>query len=495
MDLLIIGAIVIAVLIGILVSFFLFYRKVSTNEVMIITGAFLGKEGKVVQGGGAVVIPGLQEVRILDLSAFTLNFNIESGSKTQVPLIVEGTATLNIGNDAQMIETAARKFLGVSEEDRNQQLSEIVRGQIRGILGGMNPEDVPNKKDEFAKRVLEDLQPLMTSVGVEVVSVQINDVKDREGFIESLYAEDVANKRAEAEQAKARANARSRATRAEQDRLAKEAELEAELQVAEREKNIAISKAEFRAEQEAKEATAAQAGKIASAEASKETITKEGEAREIEAEKAAQVAKRQVEIERQRLEADVIAKTDADAKAREINAKADAAAREYEAEATFNVRKKDSDANKYSIETAADAEAERITKIGNADAARVLAAGQAEAEATKLMAEALETQGEAILRQALIEKLPEIARVLAEPLGNIDNLTVFDGAEGVTKTAVGSFNQVQEMIKSTTGLDIVGNENARAAGTHTITGDAEVEVDVKKTSAEKTKATKATTKK
>ena len=62
------------------------------------------------------------------------------------------------------------------------------------------------------------------------------------------------------------------------------------------------------------------------------------------------------------------------------------------------------------------AEAEAIKARGLAEAEVVLARGQAEAEAMRKKAEAWRTYNEAAIAQMFIEKLPELARAIADTL-------------------------------------------------------------------------------
>lgn len=457
-------AIGIIALLVLIVFFKSTYQKVRPNEVMIITGAGL-KEPKVIKGGGALVIPVFQQWDVLDLSSFTLQLTVESNTKTQVPLVVNGTATLNIGEDAVSVETAARKFLGLSVEERDSQLSEIVKGNVRGILGDMLPEEVSNNKKHFSEKVAEDLEPKLRDLGIEVASIQINDVTDENGYLDSLYAEDVANKKASAREAEARADARARATQAEQDQIAQKAEQESAQLVAERQKETAIARAHFKEEQDRAQAKADQAYALADAEASKATILEEGEANAIRAEREAIIAEANVKTERARLESEVIAKTDAEAKAKEINADMES-----------KTRKTLADASRYEKEQEAEAAAALVKLSGEAKAKVIREQGLAEADAKSALAKALSDQGQAVLQQLLIEKLPEIARVLAEPLSNIDNMTVFNGAEGVTNSITGNMAQTFKFVKDATGLDIADLTESKAKGTVTIGGDPIVQV-------------------
>ena len=68
---------------------------------------------------------------------------------------------------------------------------------------------------------------------------------------------------------------------------------------------------------------------------------------------------------------------------------------------------------------------------GEAEAATVRAKGLAEADAIARRAEALAAQAEAVIGQQIAERLPEIVEAAAKGLGNVDHLTVLNGAEGL----------------------------------------------------------------
>lgn len=465
------------VILAIYTVFSLFYKKVGANKVMVVTGAFLRGKEKIIRGGGTIVIPGLQEVQYLELSAFTLDIDIKSSSLTQVPLQVEGTATLNLGDTEELLITAARKFLGLSNEERNTQLRDVVEGQVRGILGEMRPEDAVNKKAEFADKISEDLAPLLDTFGVKVMSVQINDVTDgegAEGYIQSLFSQDVAQKRASAERASAEAQAQARIAIAEQELIAKRQEEATARKIAEEKKITAIEIARNKEEQDGKQAIADKAYQISEAEVEKRVIETEGAARALKAETDADVARREVEIEKQRLQASIIAKTSADNEAKKIEAEADKQASMFAVEADFFRKQKQAEAEAYEVEKRATAQAEEITKRGQAEADAIKAKGLAEAESAQKLAEALKDQGDVVLVQALIEKLPEIARALAEPISNIDELKVFNGVDGLTDQTTGGLSATMDFLKGATGVDVPSIIQNRSEGRLTIAKPADV---------------------
>jgi uncharacterized membrane protein YqiK len=79
----------------------------------------------------------------------------------------------------------------------------------------------------------------------------------------------------------------------------------------------------------------------------------------------------------------------------------------------------------------AQRDSEAIRMIGEAQADATRQKGLAEAEAIKARAEALAENQEAVIAQQLAERWPEIVEAGASVFGNVDNMVVLNGAEGV----------------------------------------------------------------
>ncbi|EUJ48128.1 flotillin-like protein [Listeria rocourtiae] len=89
---------------------------------------------------------------------------------------------------------------------------------------------------------------------------------------------------------------------------------------------------------------------------------------------------------------------------------------------------------------------------------------QPAAEVIKLqgLAEAYELYGQAAMLDMIVSMLPEYAKQVVAPMGNIDTITVVDtgssesngGANKVSGYATNLMATAQESLKATTGLDI-----------------------------------------
>jgi len=108
------------------------------------------------------------------------------------------------------------------------------------------------------------------------------------------------------------------------------------------------------------------------------------------------------------------------------------------------------------VEVNAAAEAQRTTLEGNADAGITFTKGEAEAKALALRAEAYRQFNEAAIIQTVLSMLPDIVRAAAEPMSNIDTLTVLsnDGASDVVKNVTRTVVEAGTTVKGLTGIDI-----------------------------------------
>src|SRR5207237_5031858 len=98
----------------------------------------------------------------------------------------------------------------------------------------------------------------------------------------------------------------------------------------------------------------------------------------------------------------------------------------------------------------AEADATKARGLAEGDAIR--ARGVAEGDAIKARAEALQDHQEAVIGQQLAEKWPEIVEAAAKPFGNIDQLIVLNGAQGISEALAQALSQGVAGLQLARGL-------------------------------------------
>lgn len=441
--------IIISVVIALIIIVILLnsYKKVGPNQVLFITGAFLHHQVKVIKGGGAFVWPVLQQAQIQSLDTFNIDVSVEDiMTKTQVPVDVKATALLRVGSSVDMLATAAEKILGLAAEERDQQLTEIVKGGVREVLTSLTPQEA-NDRQQFQEEIVKSIEETFSNLGLEITKLTITSISDKNGYYESLYTKDVEDKKSDARIATAQADRRAALAEADNLKQKQAAQLAAEKDIAASQRDTEVAKAKYQAEVNQQQAIAEKVKEITSAE------------------QQAIVEQKNAEVNRQQQQATTIVKANADAQQMEIMANAHSKKQAIDADADVNQRKKLADADAYATKQAGEAEADKVTKIGEANA-----------KAQKAMQDALNSeQGQAAMKMALIKILPELVTASTQGLTNAQHVTVFNGADGVNQLGEAGLAQGLKFVKDATGLDLVDNLNKQADGKRTVTGNLAVD--------------------
>lgn len=152
-----------------------------------------------------------------------------------------------------------------------------------------------------------------------------------------------------------------------------------------------------------------------------------------------------------------------EAEAKQFEIQHAAEAKQFEAQREAEARKAQAEAERFSKEQ----EAKGIRAVGEAEAAAIQAKGLAEAEAMEKKAEAYAKYNKAAVAEMMIKVLPEIAAKVAEPLGQIDKITIIGGGEGssngvdqVAGNVPVVMAKVFESMKEATGIDLAEIINA-----------------------------------
>src|SRR5690625_2440545 len=211
-------AFLIIALIGVFVSK---YRTAGPDEALIITGSYLGgknvnidesgNKNKIIRGWGTFVVPCIQQAEPLSLVSSKLEVTTpEVYTEQGVPVMADGTAIIKIGGSISEIATAAEQFLGKSKEDREIEAKEVLEGHLRSILGSMTVEEIYKNRDKFSQEVQRVASQDLAKMGLIIVSFTIKDVRDKNGYLDSLGKPRIAQVKRDADIAMAEADKETR---------------------------------------------------------------------------------------------------------------------------------------------------------------------------------------------------------------------------------------------------------------------------------------------
>lgn len=427
------------------------YKVCPADRVMVITGPG-GR--RFVSGGSAFIIPFIMRVDWLSLGAVQSLLRTDTPIPTKDAILIDVNAVANFqiasetmtvdtknGKQVKALENAAKNYLNQSKERMEKDVTQVLLGKLREVIGKTELKELMENRDTFAATVAESARVDMERLGLQLTTFNIQDFTDRQNVIANMGAE----------------------MAAEISRNAKLASINAEQDVAVRQNQLDLKRAELQSISDKAQAEADAVKGITAAEQSKTLKVKEQEAEIAAAEKKAILEQKNAEIEEQKLNATIRKKADADRYAAEQQADAQMYTTQKHADAELYLRQQEAQA----IQSTADADAHATEVKGKAEGSAAQAKGVGEAEAIRAQGRAYNAMNNTyILAQQYIQILPDMVRAAAEPLTKVDHITMYgDGnSTKLVGDTVNSVSQLSEGLSQSLGIDLKALLNSMVAG-------------------------------
>ena len=308
-------------------------------------------------------------------------------------------------------------------------------------VGKMRLEEMVSDRQKFANLVKENAEPDLASMGLDIISFNVQNFVDGNGVIENLGVDNIVRIQRGAAISRAESERDIKIAQATAQREANDARVEAETQMAERNNALAIRQAELKQQADRKQAEADAAYSIQEQEQRRSIEVASANADIARAERTAELKAREVDVAKQTLDAEIRAKADAERYAAEQEAEAELFRRTKEAEAKMIERQR---------------EAEGIKAVGEAEAEAIRLKALAEAEGIDKKAEAMKKYGEAAVIEMIMGALPDIAKNVAEPLSKVDKITMYGEGNSakLLQDIVNGTTQVTEGMTAGLGIDL-----------------------------------------
>ncbi len=447
------------------------YKKIPPNQVGIFYGRkykYLDAEGKlqhrgfrVVAGGGALLWPIIEHFQPMSTGVSQVEIDEHDiPNKDNVKISARGVATYKIETTQESLHNAAAAFLGKTEDELARIVRNILQGHLRSIIGKLNISEILRDRDAFNKKVVEESTEELRRLGIQIITLVIQEVTDEFHYIDALGKQSVAEAIRDANIKTAQAEAETKkkvsdATREADIQVASNA-----VQVAQAERDRDVKKAQFKTIADTERAKAEQAFGIALAEQEKTLKVRQAERDAAEKEAQIEVQTKEAARKEQELEATVVKLAQANRTKQVIEAQAakqvavtnaeaasEAAIRRAEGERQARVYEGEGEASKTKAVMLAQAEGEAaktkqaLLAQAEGEAAKKGLVLKAEAEGTKQLAEALAKMTADAKMILVLDRLPvlldrggdamskvatSVFSSVAAPLGQIDEVRIID---------------------------------------------------------------------
>lgn len=460
---------VILIVVLVIVILLASYVKAPPDVAFVISG--LRKEPKVLIGRAGFKLPFFERKDELLVKQISIDIKTDDYVPTLdfIGVNIDAVAKVRVMTDEEGIQRAMKNFLNMKEDRIIMALVDSLQGNMREIIGTVTLKDLCNDRKVFGDQVQEKAQKDMNSLGIEIISCNIQHVTDQNDLIPALGQDNMAAIQKNASIAKANADRDVAIAQAQAKKEANEAAVTSETEIAIKQNELAIKKAELKTTEDTKRAQADAAYRIQEEEQRKSIEVTATNANIARQEREVELKMREAEVQEQTLNANIRKQADAEKYKQQQMAdvelykrQKDAEAKKYEQAQEAEAQKIQADAVKYSMEqeaaairAKAEAEAAGIKAKGEAEAAAIKAKAEAEAAGIDKKAEAMQKYGEAAIIEMLCKMYPQVAEAIATPLSNIDKITMYGSGNTakMTEDVTTSLKQVIDGIGDSLGIN------------------------------------------
>lgn len=431
------------------------FVSASPGEIKVISGP---RGQRVVHGKTGWKIPILERVDRMTAGMISIDAKTSDYVPTNdyINVKVDAAVKVKIGTDRpELFQAATRNFLYKTSEDIADEVRDTIEGHLRAIIGQMKLTEIVQDRTSFSEKVQENATKDLEEMGLEIVAFNIQGMSDEKGVIENLGIDNTEQIRKEAAKAKAQAEQEIKEQQAKSDKLANDARISADLEIAQKQNDLAKKQAALKAEADTERAKADAAYEIQKEIQRKEIERQTAEANIVKQQKEAEVKAQEVLVREQELAASIRKQAEAEKFAEAQKAEADLIKRTKAAEAELIETQKEAEAKKAQAEAqryAAEQEALGIKAKGEAEAQAIRLKLEAEADGLDKKAEAMKKYGEAAITEMVVKALPEIAKAVAEPLNNVDSITMY--GEGNNSKMIGDIMTSMNQITNGLGMNV-----------------------------------------
>ena len=454
---------VIAVVVIILAILASGYVKAPPDTAFIISGFQKGQ--RILIGKAGIKLPFFELLDKLSLKLVAIDVKTSDAVPTAdyINIQVDAAVNIKVGDEPQKLQKASQNFLNRDSEYIAKVAREVLEGNMREIVGKMRLEEMVSDRQKFAELVKENAEPDLAAMGLDIISFNVQNFVDSNQVIENLGIDNIVKIKKSAAIARANSEKEIKIAQARANKEANDERVLAETEIAKKNNDLAIKSAELKKESDIKKAEADAAYKIQEEQQRKELEITSANANIARQEREVELRAREVEVTEKSLEAEVKKKAEAERYAKQQQAEADLYRRQKDAEADQFEKIREAEAKKAQAEAqryAMEQEALGIKAKGEAEAASIRAQALAEAEGMEKKAEAYQRYNKAAMAEMMIKVLPEIAGKIAEPLSQIDKITIIGG--GSEDNGIGSvagnvpvvMAKLFESMKEATGVDL-----------------------------------------
>ena len=179
---------------GMLIFFFSRYQKCPSDRILVIYGKTGPRQSsKCLHGGAAFIWPVIQAYEFLDLTPIPIDISLDGApTKQNIRINIPSTFTVGISTDPSVMSNAAERLLGLQLTQVRDLARDMIFGSMRYVISTMDIEAI-NDRDQFIEQIVDSVEGELRRVGLRLININIKDITDESGYLESLGKEALSN--------------------------------------------------------------------------------------------------------------------------------------------------------------------------------------------------------------------------------------------------------------------------------------------------------------
>lgn len=176
------------------------YKKCGSDEVLVVYGKTSGNSSsKCYHGGAAFVWPIIQGYKILSMKPIQIQCSLVGALSSQkIKVDVPTVVTVAISEEPEVMQNAAIRLLGMSEDEKVDQIKDVIWGQMRLVVAEMTVEQLISDRENFLGSCKKNIDNELKKFGLTLLNINISDITDDAQYIENLGKEAAAKAKYEA---------------------------------------------------------------------------------------------------------------------------------------------------------------------------------------------------------------------------------------------------------------------------------------------------------
>ena len=164
------------------------YKRCPSDKILVVYGKVgKGQSALCIHGGGAFIWPLIQDYTYMSLTPLSIPIPLTKALSLQnIRINVPSTFTVGVSTEESIMNNAAERLLNLDQDAVESMAREIIFGQLRLTVASLTIEQINQDREKFLDAIRRNVAPELNKIGLYLINVNITDITDESGYIESI---------------------------------------------------------------------------------------------------------------------------------------------------------------------------------------------------------------------------------------------------------------------------------------------------------------------